>query len=133
MGLIPWEEIKKVFDNLMEDNQVCNIYERVITKTDTGEATEEIVLKASNIKCVFINNSGNANIYAAGIINNAVIINSSHSCFLKPLTDFDIQANRHIVEVEGVKYNINFVNDFGNMHFGLQLNCEKISTGISNE
>lgn len=133
MSLIPWEKIAAAYTRLITDSGVkCNIYKRTFIKNARGEDSESITLVKSNVDIIFLNNSGNANIYSAGIINNAVILNSSHSGYILFPTDLTIEANKHILEVQGKKYNINFVNDFASMHFGLQLGCEIVKTGVAN-
>ena len=103
-------------------NDVCTIYERVLTQNETnGEQHEELVEVASDVKCAFQNGGGN-------IDHNSRLTTGSNSdkLFLLPQA-FEIKKHVHIVEVREVQFEVSEVVDLGGRKRFLKLNLERIS------
>ena len=103
-------------------NDTCTLYEKVLGQNEAnGEQTERLVAVASNVKCAFQNGGGN-------VTRESRLVTGTNSdkVFLLPLS-FDIQKHTHIVEVRGVRYEVNEVHDLGGRKRYLRLDLERVA------
>ena len=103
-------------------NDTCTIYERVLGQNEAnGEQTEELVAVASNVKCAFQNGGGNV-----ARESRLVTGTNSDKVFLLPLS-FEIKKHTHILDVRGVRYEVNEVHDLGGRKRYLRLDLERVA------